>query len=157
MSSVSSRISSWVVVALSVIALLPSGDVHAQDALVAKACVSARPLPSSGVDSGKFVVSVRISGISEFALRNLRQIALVDPTGRTYGPYGIALESNELENRSLLAAYTTPLMQRRPERQYLFLVSPGLMAFELRIPGMKPVSLAPSLATTSLRNCVGTA
>ena len=157
MSIVSSRIPSWVAVALSVIALVPSGDGRAQDALVAKACVSARPLAGSGADSGKFVVSLRISGISEFALRNLRQIGLVDPTGRTYAPFGVAVEANELENRGPLVSYTALPTQRRPERQYLFLVAPGLMAFELRIPGMKPVSLAPSLATTSLRHCVGTA
>jgi hypothetical protein len=157
MSSVSSRILCWVALALSAIALLPSKDLRAQDALVAKACVSARPLARSGADSGKFLVLVMISGIPEIGLRSLGQMVLADPTGRTYAPYGYSIETNESASRSLLAAYPTPPAQPRSERQYLFLVAPGLMAFELRIPGLKPTSVAPSLATESLRNCVRTA
>ena len=154
MSSVSSRMLRWVPLAVSVMSLAPSRGSGAQAALVAKACVSSRPLATSGADSGKFVVLVRLSGVSAFAQRSLPQIVLADPTGRTYAPFGVAVEGNELENRSLLAAYKTPTAQRLSERQYFFLVAPGLMAFELRIPGLKPVSVAPSLATTSLRNCV---
>jgi hypothetical protein len=147
MLSVSCRLLQRVALGISIAALLPLRSLGAQEALVVTARMSSRPLTQLGADSGKFMVSVRISGIPEFGLRTLGagQIVLVDGLGRRYTPIGYTVSADRIQPKGLLAAFTPPPAERSDDRQYLFVVSPGLMTFELRVAGLKPVRMVPTI------------
>jgi hypothetical protein len=146
MLRVSRRFLQGVALGISIAALLSTRSVSAQDTLVATARMSARPFTRPGADSGKFIVSVRISGIPEFGLRTLStvQIVLVDGLGGRYTPFGYSVKPG-MQRVGLLAALTAPQAERLVDREYIFFVAPGLMTFELRIAGLKPVRVVPSL------------
>jgi|SRR5688572_4654645 hypothetical protein len=131
---------------LGTLALLPSGAVSAQGPLVATARLSSRPM-RIGADSGKFLVSLKISGIPEVALRALRpdDILLVDEAGRAYTPSAVSVEFRGKEQETFLTLYTRSTSERLADRQYLFMVPPGSRSFELRVANLKPVRVDASL------------
>ena len=150
MFCVSCRLLQRVALSISIAALLPSGNLRAQQALVATARMSSRPLAGPGADSGKFIVSVRIGGIPEFALRilGLAQIQLVDGLGRRYTPIGYSVSAGRVQPKGLLASYMTLPAEQSPDREYLFFVAPGLMTFELRVAGLKPIRMVPTITSS---------
>ena len=122
-------------------ASLPLKSVNAQGPLAVTARMSPSPSTRAGADSGKHFVSLKISGIPEIGLRALRldQVVLVDAFGRSYTPIGVAVEARSTEPKNLLVTYTTPPMERIADRQYLYMVAPGLNAFEVRVANLKPI------------------
>ena len=149
MFCVSRHLLQRVALGISIVALLPSGSLSAQEPLIATARMSLRPLTRPGADSGKFVVSVKISGIPEFGLRALGpgDLVLVDGLGRRYTPFGYSVNAEGIRPKGLLAAFTTPSAEKLGDRHYLFFVSPGLMTFELRVAGLKPVRIVPTITS----------
>src|SRR5262245_7199856 len=95
MFRVSSRFVQQVALGISIAASFPSGSLSAQQTLVVTGRLSSRPLTRPGADSGKFLVSVTISGIPEIALRTLGpgQIVLVDGLGGRYTPIGYSFSA----------------------------------------------------------------
>lgn len=147
MFRVSSHILQRIALGISIAALLPTERLSAQEPVVASARISPRPVTRPGADSGKFLVSVRIGGVPDIGLRTLGpgQIVLVDGLGGRYTPFGYSLGPRAAQPKSWLAAFTTPSAERFGDHEYLFLVRPGLMAFEVRIEGLKPVHVVPTL------------
>jgi len=132
-------------ISLCTVALLPSGALNAQQTLVATARMSPRAL-KTGPDSGKYLLSLQISGIPEVALRSLKhdQLLLVDSAGRAYTPSGVGYRTVRTEQTSPVAAYLgTSKNTAKPE--YWFLVAPGSRTFELRVAGLKPVRVSAPL------------
>jgi hypothetical protein len=126
-------------------ASLPSAGLNAQQTLAATARISSSPNTRPGADSGKYFLSLEISGIPDIASRglNLGQILLVDEAGRAYTPSGIGWRPGRTEKTSRVAAYLgTAKNTSRPT--YLFVVAPGSRTFELRVTGLKPVRVTPS-------------
>ena len=150
MSNASTRLLTLVALVLTT-ALLPSGSVSAQGPLVATARMSSSPMTRAGVDSGKLIVALKISGIPEIALRYLRldQIVLVDAFGRAYTPRGVAISARGVEPKPLLAALSPPPAERLADRQYMFLVAPGLNTFEVRVANLNPVRVVASVTGPS--------
>ena len=150
MSNVSTRLLTLVALVVTT-ALLPSGSVSAQGPLVATARMSSSPMTRTGVDSGKLMVALKISGIPEIGLRYLRldQIVLVDAFGRAYTPLGVGISARGAESKPLLTAWSAPQAERLADRQYLFLVAPGLNTFEVRVANLKPVRVVASVTGPS--------
>jgi hypothetical protein len=152
MYHISSRLFQQVALVMVTTALLPAARLGAQETLVATARMVSRPLTRPGADSGKFMVSVKISGIPEVGLRTLGpgQVVLVDGLGRTYTPSAFTVSVGATQPQTLLAAYMTPPADRLADRHYIFFVAPGLMTFEIRVAGLKSVRIVPTI-TPSLR------
>ena len=140
MSRACTRLVIPTVLSLCTVASLPSGVLSAQQTLAATARINPHPNTRPGVDSGKHVLSLEISGIPEVASRglNLHRILLIDEAGRAYTPSGIGWRASGKEQTSLLAAYLGTA-QNTSKPWYFFLVDPGSQTFELRVPGLKPV------------------
>jgi len=133
-------------IALCTAASLPSVSLSAQQTLAATARISPRPNTRPGADSGKYFLSLEISGIPEVASRalNLDQILLIDEAGRAYTPSGIGWRPIGKDQASRVAAHLgTAYDTSRP--MYLFVVASGSRTFELRLAGLKPVRVTPSV------------
>lgn len=119
--------------------------LEAQQPFGATARISSRVLTVIGADSGKVMLALKLSGIPEIGLRNLKreQVVLVDDRGRSYTPSMMAVGSPVARPTSLLAAYMQPPQENLADRQYIFFVPPGSRTFELRVGTMKPVSITP--------------
>jgi hypothetical protein len=120
------------------------GVLPAQEAFGATARISARPLPS-GVDSGKVILAVKMTGIPETGLRFLsrEKVVVVDERGRSYTYVGIATGRSTAPATSLVATYLQPAPENLADRQYLFFVAPGSRTFELQVGTLKPIRVTP--------------
>jgi hypothetical protein len=98
-----------------------SGVLPAQEVFGATARISARPL-TSGVDSGKVILAVTMTGIPETGLRALsrEKVVVVDERGRSYTYVGIATGRSTPPATSLVATYLEPAPENLADRQYLF-------------------------------------
>ena len=148
MFRVPSRLLQRVALVVSTAVIIPFGSVGAQG-LVVTARMNPRPLTHPGADSGKFMVIVRFNGMPEIGLRAiaLNPIVLVDGLGRSYTPVAYVGGVGGTQPRDVFAAYTSANAERFRDRQYIYFVSPGLMTFEIRIAGLKPVRITPTLTT----------
>ena len=120
------------------------GVLPAQAGFSATARIAARPL-TSGSHSGKLILSVKISGIPEFALRLLKRdpIIVVDEVGRMSTLAGVAIGPSETPVTSVVAMHLQPAPENIAERQYFFFVAPGSRTFELRVGTLKPLRITP--------------
>ena len=144
MSGTCTRLAIQAVLSLCTVASLPTGALEAQQTLSATARMSPHPSIRPGADSGKHYLSLDISGIPEVASIGLDQMLLVDEAGRAYKPSGFGWRTTGKETTSLVAAYLgTAKNTSRPS--YFFVVAPGSRTFELRVAGLKPVRVTPSI------------
>jgi len=121
-----------------------NGVLPAQEGFGATARISARPL-TSGVDSGKVILAVKITGIPEIGLRGLsgEKVVVVDELGRRYTLFGIATGRSRKPATSLVVTYLQPPPENLADRQYLFLVAPGSRTYELQVGTLKPIRVTP--------------
>ena len=131
-------------------ALLP-GMLEAQGNAKVSAWISARPLTAAGSDSGKVVLAVRISGLSEAEARSLKgdQIVLRAASGRVYLPFGAPPPIPSTASASVVAQFYQ--VEAKSAGRYLFLVRPGDLRYELWLPGRSPMSVAASLVRSEVR------
>lgn len=130
-------------IATPVIGVLP-----AQEGFRAAARIALRPLTRSGPDSGKVMLSVKVSGIPEVALRaflSRDKVVVVDELGRSYTAFGYAIAGPPKPAASLVAAYLQPPAENLADRQYIFIVAPS-RTYELRFSTLKPVRITPVVA-----------
>ena len=120
--------------------------LSAQETVTVSAWISARPMVT-GSDSGKYMLSMKVKGIPDFALRRLKrdEFVIVDRSGGVYTPTAYAIDMRSTGAASLVAQYTRTVPDDIADRRYLYLVSPGQQTFELRINGLKPVRFDASL------------
>ena len=120
-----------------------NGVLLAQEGFGATARISARPL-TSGVDSGKVILAVKITGIPETGLRGLsrEKVVVLDELGKRYTFSGIASGRSSTPTTSLVAMYL-PAPENLADRQYLFFVMPGSRTFELHVGTLKPIRVTP--------------
>jgi hypothetical protein len=115
------------------------GGLPAQASLSATARIAARPL-TSGSDSGKLILSVKISGTLDL---KRDQVIVVDEAGRISTLLGVAIRPSATPLTSLVTTYLPPAPKNVTERQYLFFVAPGSRTFELRVGTLKPLRITP--------------
>ena len=146
MSRACTRLVIQATLSLCTIASLPTGGLSAQQTLAATARISPHPSTRPGPDSGKHFLALEISGIPEIASRGLglAQILLVDESGRAYTPSGIGWRPRGKEQTSLVASHLG-IANNTSRPMYLFVVAPGSRTFEVRLAGLKPVRVTPSL------------
>jgi hypothetical protein len=116
----------------------------AQEVFGATARISARPL-TSGVDSGKVILAVKMTGIPETGLRALsrEKVVVVDERGRSYTYVGIVTGRSTPPATSLAATYLQPAPENHADRHYLFFVAPGSRTYELQVGTLKPIRVTP--------------
>ena len=123
--------------------LLCSMPLRAQAPVEAAARVSLRSVTNAGVDSGKVLLALTITGQSETAQPTFRldQLVLRDEQGRRYAPQGVAHRARGKALFMLPAANVGAASEVVAEREYLFLVPAGGQRYELLLPRVNPVSV----------------
>ena len=121
-----------------------NGVLPAQEVFGATARISARPL-TSGVDSGKVILAVKMTGIPETGLRALsrEKVVVVDERGRSYTYVGIVTGRSTPPATSLVATYLQSAPENLADRHYLFFVAPGSRTYELQVGTLKPIRVTP--------------
>ena len=129
---------------------LSSGTMAAQGDVKVSAWMSGRPI-TTGADSGKVVLVLKISGISDAAVRNIKpdQVVLRAESGRVYLPFGVPSPIPSTASASVVATFYR--VEVKSAGQYFFLVRPGGFRYELWLPGHRPVSFAASLVRPAIR------
>ena len=132
-------------------AALSAGSLGAQGSVKVSAWISARPITAAGNDSGRVVLALTISGMTEVAVRSLKsdQIVLRAESGRVYLPFGAPSPIPSTASASVVAHFYQ--VEANSTGQYLFLVRPGDLQYELWLPGQRPVSFAASLVRSRAR------
>ena len=136
---------------VTVAGALSSGTLEAQGDVKVSAWISSRPITAAGADSGKVVLAVKISGMTEVALRSLKpdQIALRSESGRVYSPFGSPSPIPPAASANVVAHFYRA--EASSAGQYFFLVRPGGFRYELWLPGRRPLSFAASLVRSAAR------
>lgn len=119
----------------------------AAQGITVSARISGGPLFRTGPDSGKVALSLEIIGLPPIPQAPLPRdmVKLVDEAGRTYTPWGIAIQPIESTGVSLAGAYLRAHTTRSSTPRYLFAVPPGTTRFELQLPSIRPVRFTASV------------
>ena len=129
---------------------LSAGTLSAQSDVKVSAWLSSKPI-TVGKDSGKAVLALRISGITEAALRGLKsdQIVIRAESGVLYHPFGAPSQVPSTASASVVAHFYQA--EAKSAGEYLFLVPPGGFRYELWLAGHRPVSFVASLVRSAAR------
>ena len=119
----------------------------AAQGITVSARISGGPLFRSGPDSGKALLSLEILGLAPIPQAPLRldMVKIADEAGRTYTPWGIAIQPVESTGVSLAAEFLRAHSTRSTTPRYLFAVPPGTTRFELQLLSIRPVRFTASV------------